>query len=62
MSTSPWPWSPEEAAEWGKELQQEKFGWMEELVGDMVDGGGTTAYYDPLQAQDEFAEEEAVAG
>lgn len=60
MDPIQWPWSWEEEAEWEQELQQEEFGWMEELIDHMVSDSLAGSCYDPLQLQDEWPAEEAV--
>ena len=61
MNPTQWPWSPEEEAEWEQELRQQEFGWMEELIDHMISESLAGYSYDPLQSEEEWSEEEAVA-
>jgi len=56
-----WPWSWEEEAEWQEELRQEEFGWMDELIDHMINDGLAGSSYDPLQPQEDWADERTVA-
>jgi hypothetical protein len=60
MNPTQWPWTWEEEREWGQELRQQEFGWMEELVDHMVRDGMAGSTYDPLQPQDEAPDEEVA--
>lgn len=60
MTSNPWPWSAEEEAQWERELQQQEFGWMEELIDHMVSEGLAGPSYDPLQPLEDWQEEEQV--
>jgi hypothetical protein len=58
MDPIQWPWSWEEETEWEQELQQGEFVWMDELIDHMVSDSLAGSGYDPLHAQDDWAEEE----
>ena len=59
MSSHPWPWTPEEEAEWERELQQQEYGWMEEWIDHAIVDALAGSSYDPLQPQE--SEEELVS-
>lgn len=59
MSANKWPWSAEEEAEWQQELFPEEYGWMEELIDQLVSNSLAGSAYDPLQ-QDEAQDQEVV--
>jgi hypothetical protein len=61
MSPNQWPWSDEEEAQWEQELRQQEFGWIDELIDHMISDALAGPCYDPLQAHDEWSEDEAVA-
>lgn len=61
MSANPWPWSDEEEAQWERELRQQEFGWIDELIDHMISDALAGSCYDPLDRQDEQVEDDAVS-
>ena len=61
MSVNPWPWSDEEEAQWERELGQQEFGWIDELIDHMISDALAGSSYDPLQPQENWLEEEVVS-
>lgn len=60
MTANQWPWSADEEAEWERQLREQEFGWMEELIDHMISDALAAHCYDPLEPQDEPADSEAV--
>jgi hypothetical protein len=60
MIPNKWPWSWEEEAEWQTELRQEEFGWMDELIDQMINDALAGPSYDPLQPQEDWSDEKTV--
>lgn len=61
MNANPWPWSEEEEAQWEQELNQQEFGWIDELIDHMISHGLAGSSYDPLNSLDEQLEDEPIA-
>ena len=61
MNANPWPWSEEEEAQWEQELNQQEFGWIDELIDHMISDGLAGSSYDPLNSLDEQLEDEPIA-
>jgi hypothetical protein len=59
MSSNQWPWNAEEVAVWEKQLSEQEFGWIDELIDRMVRESLAGSSYDPVQA-DQKQEENAV--
>jgi len=53
MTPNQWPWSPEEEAQWEKELQQSPVGQIGDLIDEMVSNGLGSVAYDPLLVEEE---------
>jgi len=62
MMPNKWPWSWEEEVEWRKEMRQEEFGWMDELIDHMIKDGLAGSSYDPLQPQEDWSDGKTVVG
>jgi hypothetical protein len=58
MNPITWPWSWEEEVEWQEEVRQEELGWMDQLTDQMSNDSLADSSYDPLQPQEDWAEEE----
>ena len=57
MNENPWPWSREEEALWEEQLRQQEFGWMEQLIDDMIRQGLASTVYDPLDCWEQESEQ-----